>query len=140
MSTNSSPGRNEKEEPKAFGTRRLTDDSNCAESITEIDGIRVLGLSPDDIDFYTGFPAPRRKSLVRKVGDIAPENQAFILTDHACRIKIDIRLVPVLTILYLIAHIDRANIGNAKIEGLIEDLGLTGTQYNVALAIFFPPC
>ena len=44
-----------------------------------------------------------------------------------------------LTILYLIAHIDRANIGNAKIEGLIEDLGLTGTQYNVALAIFFPP-
>lgn len=54
--------------------------------------------------------------------------------------KIDIRLVPVLTILYLIAHIDRANIGNAKIEGLIEDLGLTGTQYNVALAIFFPPC
>lgn len=61
------------------------------------------------------------------------------MTDHACRVKIDIRLVPVLTILYLIAHIDRANIGNAKIEGLIEDLGLTGTQYNVALAIFFPP-
>src|SRR3954470_12491346 len=44
-----------------------------------------------------------------------------------------------LTILYLIAHIDRANIGNAKIEGLIEDLGLTGVQYNAALAIFFPP-
>lgn len=53
--------------------------------------------------------------------------------------KIDIRLVPVLTILYLIAHIDRANIGNAKIEGLIEDLGLTGTQYNIALKAFFPP-
>lgn len=44
-----------------------------------------------------------------------------------------------LTILYLIAHIDRANIGNAKIEGFIEDLGLTGAQYNVALAIFFVP-
>lgn len=44
-----------------------------------------------------------------------------------------------LTILYLIAHIDRANIGNAKIEGLIEDLGLTGSQYNIALAIFFFP-
>lgn len=44
-----------------------------------------------------------------------------------------------LTILYLIAHIDRANIGNAKIEGLIEDLGLKSTQYNIALAIFFVP-
>lgn len=30
------------------------------------------------------------------------------------------------------AHIDRANIGNAKIEGLDTDLKLTGIQYNVA--------
>lgn len=44
-----------------------------------------------------------------------------------------------LTILYLMSHIDRANIGNAKIEGLIEDLGLSDTQYSVALAIFFIP-
>lgn len=79
MSANSSPGRNEKEESNAFGTRRLTGDSNCAESITEIDGIRVLGLSADDVDFYTGFSAPRRKRLVRKVGGTAPENQALHL-------------------------------------------------------------
>lgn len=63
-----------------------------------------------------------------------------LATDYNWRIKVDIRLIPVLIILYLIAHIDRANIGNAKIEGLIEDLGLTGTQYNVALAMFFPSC
>lgn len=140
MSANSSPDRNEKEEAKAFGSRRLMGDSTGTESITEIDGIRVLGLSADDIDFYTGFSAQRRKRLVRKVGDAAPHHETSSLAGHDCRIKIDIRLVPVLTILYLIAHIDRANIGNAKIEGLIEDLGLTGTQYNVALAIFFPPC
>ena len=29
--------------------------------------------------------------------------------------------------------------GNAKIEGLLEDLNMSGTQYNVALAIFFIP-
>lgn len=29
------------------------------------------------------------------------------------------------------------NIGNANVFGLSEDLGLTGTQYNVALVIFF---
>jgi len=33
------------------------------------------------------------------------------------------------------AHIDRANIGNAKIEGMIEDLGMTGVQYNIVLSI-----
>lgn len=44
-----------------------------------------------------------------------------------------------LVILYLISHIDRGNIGNAKIEGLDKDLSLTGVQYNVVLAIFFVP-
>lgn len=33
---------------------------------------------------------------------------------------------------YLIAHLDRANIGNAKIEGLEASLNMTGTDYNVA--------
>lgn len=37
------------------------------------------------------------------------------------------------------AHIDRANIGNAKIEGMVEDLGMTGIQYNIALSLFFIP-
>jgi len=44
-----------------------------------------------------------------------------------------------LLVLYLISFIDRANIGNAKIEGLLPDLNMTGTQYNIALAIFFIP-
>lgn len=61
-----------------------------------------------------------------------------------------------LMILYLCAYIDRANIGtslsiikylpdyltitgNAKIEGLLESLDMSGTDYNIALAIFFVP-
>lgn len=40
-----------------------------------------------------------------------------------------------LAALYLICHIDRANIGNAKIEGMIDDLGMTGVQYNTVLSI-----
>ena len=51
--------------------------------------------------------------------------------------QVDWRLIPVLAILYLMSHLDRANIGNANIEGLSDDLGLSGTQYNVALCIFF---
>lgn len=31
-----------------------------------------------------------------------------------------------------VAHIDRANIGNAKIEGMLEDLGMEDIQYNIA--------
>ncbi|KAK2041937.1 MFS general substrate transporter [Colletotrichum somersetense] len=53
--------------------------------------------------------------------------------------KIDYRLVPIMGILYLLAHIDRGNIGNAKIEGMDKDLGLVGNQYNIASTIFFVP-
>ncbi|KAJ9607705.1 hypothetical protein H2200_007783 [Cladophialophora chaetospira] len=53
--------------------------------------------------------------------------------------KIDYRLVPLLGILYLLAFIDRGNIGNAKIAGLYDDLHLHGMQYNTALTVFFVP-
>jgi hypothetical protein len=44
-----------------------------------------------------------------------------------------------MAVLYLLAHIDRGNIGNAKIEGIDKDLGLVGNQYNIASTIFFVP-
>ncbi len=46
-------------------------------------------------------------------------------------------LLSQLCILYLLAFLDRTNIGNAKIAGLTTTLNLTTTQYNVTLTIFF---
>ncbi|KAK5091320.1 hypothetical protein LTR05_001503 [Lithohypha guttulata] len=40
--------------------------------------------------------------------------------------KIDYRLLPVLTLLYLLAFLDRGNIGNARVAGMNADLKLTG--------------
>lgn len=51
--------------------------------------------------------------------------------------KMDIRLIPNLALLYLLSFLDRGNIGNAKIEGLVEDLNMTGGQYNWCLTVFF---
>lgn len=53
--------------------------------------------------------------------------------------QIDFRLIPVMSLLYLVSHIDRGNIGNAKIEGMDKDLGLVGNQYNIISTIFFVP-
>jgi hypothetical protein len=69
-----------------------------------------MGLTHEETDFYENFPEDQRKAMIRKV---------------------DFRLVPVLAVLYLFSHIDRANIGNAKIEGMMEDLGMSGIQYNI---------
>ncbi|KAG7292781.1 hypothetical protein NEMBOFW57_002824 [Staphylotrichum longicolle] len=43
----------------------------------------------------------------------------------------------VLCFLYLLAFLDRTNIGNAKIAGLSKDLGLSTPAYNATLTIFF---
>ncbi|KIO01608.1 hypothetical protein M404DRAFT_1003006 [Pisolithus tinctorius Marx 270] len=48
--------------------------------------------------------------------------------------KIDFRLVPMITVMYLFSFMDR---GNAKLEGLTTQLHLTGSRYNVALSVFF---
>jgi hypothetical protein len=42
-----------------------------------------------------------------------------------------------LSFLYLLAFLDRTNIGNAKIAGLSKDLGLSTPSYNATLTIFF---
>ncbi|KAF9885386.1 hypothetical protein FE257_013004 [Aspergillus nanangensis] len=53
--------------------------------------------------------------------------------------KVDWRLLPVLSIFYLISYIDRANMGNARLYGLEDDLGLSPQQYSWCLTIFFIP-
>ena len=44
-----------------------------------------------------------------------------------------------LAMVYLIAHVDRTNIGNARIEGLEKELQLTSMQWSFVLSIFFIP-
>ncbi|KAI0700161.1 major facilitator superfamily domain-containing protein [Cytidiella melzeri] len=51
--------------------------------------------------------------------------------------KVDLRLLPVLTLLYLLSFLDRSNIGNAKIDGLTTDIHVSPPAYNTALAIYF---
>lgn len=53
--------------------------------------------------------------------------------------KCDLRVVPPTLILFALSFLDRVNIGNAAIQGLPEDLGLVGHQFNVALLILFIP-
>jgi hypothetical protein len=45
----------------------------------------------------------------------------------------DLRLIPIVSALYLLCFLDRGNIGNARIEGLLEDINLTSPQYNMWL-------
>ncbi|KAI9484448.1 major facilitator superfamily domain-containing protein [Zychaea mexicana] len=51
--------------------------------------------------------------------------------------KLDLRLLPILCGLYLLGYLDRSNIGNAKLGGLLTDLNLTTDQFQWCLSIFY---
>lgn len=51
--------------------------------------------------------------------------------------KLDLWIVPPVMLLYLLSFLDRVNIGNARLYGMEEDLGLTGDQYQIAVSILF---
>lgn len=51
--------------------------------------------------------------------------------------KVDTRVLPILSLLFLCSFLDRTNVGNAKIIGLAKDLDMTNLQYNQGLAVFY---
>ncbi|KAK7935950.1 pantothenate transporter liz1 [Apiospora marii] len=76
-------------------------------------------------------------------GQIEPKLGATAVVDAALerRVvrKLDHRIVPLVSFLFLLSFLDRSNIGNARIAGMEEDLGLRGDQYEWLLTIFYIP-
>ncbi|KAF8337154.1 MFS general substrate transporter, partial [Amanita rubescens] len=53
--------------------------------------------------------------------------------------KMDLRLLPILAFIFLMAYMDRGPLGNARLEGLDTQLRLKGYDFNIALLVFFIP-
>ncbi|KAM6509556.1 hypothetical protein FALCPG4_017208 [Fusarium falciforme] len=53
------------------------------------------------------------------------------------RRRIDLHILPIVSILYLFCFIDRSNIGNARLAGFEQDLGMKGIDYNATLSLFY---
>lgn len=54
----------------------------------------------------------------------SPEDQVNI-NERALLRKLDLRLLPPLTILYLLSFLDRSNVGNARLEGMADDINMS---------------
>lgn len=97
-------------------------------------------LSDTFPDPDVGKSAEERAALVRRspifhIG--LHETRLKIKQDRKVMLKVDLWLIPWLCLLYLLSFLDRTNVGNARLAGLEEDLGMKGHDYNNALTIFF---
>ncbi|EIM86762.1 MFS general substrate transporter [Stereum hirsutum FP-91666 SS1] len=77
--------------------------------------------------------AEERGGIYREDIDTSGVNERKLLR------KVDMRLIPWLSLLYLLSFLDRTSIGNAKLYGLETDLHITDKQYLLSLTIFFFP-
>ncbi|KAL3460954.1 major facilitator superfamily domain-containing protein [Aspergillus heterothallicus] len=71
------------------------------------------------------------------VEDVPTEEERKL--DRATLRRLDLILMPMTLILYLLAWLDRANVGNARVAGLDKDLGLSDYQYKVAITVTYVP-
>ncbi|KAI9313785.1 major facilitator superfamily domain-containing protein [Dichotomocladium elegans] len=68
---------------------------------------------------------------INSLDDIDAEIEARI------RRKYDKHIMPLAVLIYLASFIDRANMGNARVLGMENELGLTGNRFNITLTVFF---
>ncbi|KAI5294414.1 hypothetical protein KEM55_006624 [Ascosphaera atra] len=73
----------------------------------------------------------RASSVMVEFTYVDPEVEKCLLK------KLDMRLPLITGLLYLVAFLDRSNIGNAKIAGLEQDMNLNTNTYNWLLNLFY---
>ena len=58
------------------------------------------------------------------------------VSDKALMWKVDIRILPIMFLFYMLSYLDRINIGNARIQGMQEELKLgVDDRFNTALLV-----
>ncbi|KAI9745738.1 MAG: hypothetical protein M1818_001274 [Claussenomyces sp. TS43310] len=88
-------------------------------------------------------PATILSTQDAEVGRMFPDPDAGLTQEEHKRLVVRLCLVRQrsyglqLSYLYLLAFLDRTNIGNAKLDRLNQDLHMTAGQYNAALTVFF---
>ncbi|KAJ5754310.1 MFS general substrate transporter [Penicillium manginii] len=69
------------------------------------------------------------------VGSWSPEERAT--KEKRFVRRIDFHLLPILLIMYIMNYIDRNALPQARVQGLENDIGLVGVQYNIVLSLTF---
>ncbi|KZM22543.1 Adenylosuccinate synthase [Ascochyta rabiei] len=92
---------------------------------------------------YDPSAVEKEQSILYEGGLTSPSDHStdgFTWTEEeetAVRRKLDRVIVPLTTFLYLLCFLDRANVGNARIQGMEKDLHLVGKRFNWVTSIFY---
>ncbi|KAI6815869.1 MFS general substrate transporter [Hortaea werneckii] len=115
------------EESEGYELKRLNKSGPKRRSTVE----DAIGDDDHD-DVEDEVPATRRRTASVASFELYTPDE-----EHRVRRKLDTHLVLFVAMLYMMSFLDRSNIGNAKIAGLVEDLKLDDDQYEWLLTAFY---
>ncbi|KAI7194116.1 hypothetical protein D0869_08181 [Hortaea werneckii] len=115
------------EESEGYELKRLNKSGSKRGSTVE----DAIGDDDHDDD-EDELPATRRRTASVASFELYTPDE-----EHRVRRKLDTHLVLFVAMLYMMSFLDRSNIGNAKIAGLVEDLKLDNDQYEWLLTAFY---
>ena len=98
---------------------------------------KMDSVQPDSAPTSTALPSKEIEDQKRPSSDLQDEIYIDEVAEKKLLRKLDRWIVPPVMLLYLLSFLDRVNIGNARLYGLEEDLGLKGDQYQTAVSILF---
>ncbi|KPI38095.1 putative transporter [Cyphellophora attinorum] len=105
----------------------------------KVDVYQDSGVAEEKLGVKQTDANQERNELLASLGDpdegLSEEERKKL--DRTLMWKVDLWLIPWLSLLYLLSFLDRTNIGNARLAGMEADLNMEGTDYNLSLTIFF---
>lgn len=87
--------------------------------------------------YYPNDKGPDNQTANKSSGSENEEAENAGISEKSILRKLDLRLLPAVGVLYLLSFLDRSNVANARVEGLADDLGMTGNQYLTGLTLYF---
>ncbi|KAI8646788.1 major facilitator superfamily domain-containing protein [Parasitella parasitica] len=69
--------------------------------------------------------------------ELAAHDQERLAAEKKLVRKLDTRLLPFLSFMYLFSSLDRSSLGNAVLDNFEQDVGITPDQFNTCVTIFY---
>ncbi|KAG9252494.1 major facilitator superfamily domain-containing protein [Emericellopsis atlantica] len=89
--------------------------------------VSKTGIAQERAELLASLPDP----------DAGLSDEERLAIDKKLMWKVDLWLIPWLSLLYLLSFLDRTNIGNARAAGLEDDIGLADGDFQMAITVFF---
>lgn len=91
---------------------------------------------PTEVMVEDAYKGETEQDVLYRAYASKEEHWHCLMTRRVLR-KVDIHLLPLLIIMYLLNFLDRNNLSQARLGTLEEDLGMKGTDFNLATSILF---